>query len=404
MLEGKIAFHNEPLVMLPPRICLTIHEACLNQTNNTIHAYSDTVTLAWTDIVNYVCYMLLPMVLFFGLLGQVINIIILTKQVRMSLDTYLLSISVISILQVCGTVILCIPYYIGHFNDLVHVQYYTMIGREWFCHIGLWLLISVSLERSVTFTLHRTYSSGTAVQAWIIMGIVTMVGLISVLPRLWEYSITDINLFNNTITNKYPSASVNYSATTGPSLSANSDHIVIIIQRTTVADSTGFAVIYFWYLTSIFVILPLVLLMTACIPLCFSADHELSPSTSRTMPEPKYSNGMEYDPVTSRYFSPQCSTNSALVLNRRAHEDIALTKLIILMIILYLVLTTPLVFLHLLASLVPNIVQLYTPLTITIQNLLTIIYHLYFVIHQQVYFCYNKQYRRKLLSMCCCCC
>lgn len=354
------AFRNEPLLLLPPRRCLTIHTLCFNMTlNSTLTPDDPGKALLWMDVVNYICYLLLPMVIFFSVLSQVVNVVILASQVRLSLDTYFLGMSVASLLHVCATMVMCAPYYIGHNDWLVYAQYYSMISREWFGHICLWLLISLSLERSVTFSIHKTYIPGTSSQTWIITGIVTCGGLVSVLPRLWEYTIS-----------RY--GTIPRQNTTNP---------IPVIYRTPAADGAGFSIIYFWYLSSMFVILPIFLMLAASIPLRHSTEK-----------------------VTSKNFDAKCSTNSALVLNRRILEDIALTKLVLTMIGLNLILTLPLIFLHILAGIAPGFIQMASPLTISLQNIFTILYYIYFILHQQLYFCYNKQYRLTLLSLCCCCC
>ncbi|XP_069140767.1 uncharacterized protein [Argopecten irradians] len=350
------AFHNEPLLLLPPRQCLTVHTVCFNMTlNSTLTGSDPTQALLWTDVVSYICYLLLPMVIFFCVLGQLVNIVILSSQVRLSLDTYLLGMSIAALLHVFTTTVLCAPYYLAYSEWLVHVQYYSLISREWFTHIYLWLLVSLSIERSVTFSIHKTFIPGTSSQTWIITGVVTCVGLVSVLPRLWEYTIL--------------------------ALQHNSTSHVTIIYRTPVAEGAGFSIIYFWYLSSMFVILPVFLMVAACIILCQSAETDLS-----------------------KTFDRKHSSHSVMASNRQIIEDKALTKLVIIIIVVNLVFTSPFIFFHIFAGVAPGIIQLDSAITITLQNIFTILYYINFILHQQLYFCFNKQYRITLLSICCCCC
>ena len=52
-------FRNEPLLLIPPRLCLTVHSFCLDYLQTRM--WTSYYTLS--EIANYVCYVMLPMVL-----------------------------------------------------------------------------------------------------------------------------------------------------------------------------------------------------------------------------------------------------------------------------------------------------------------------------------------------------
>lgn len=354
-----ISFRNEPLILLPPRQCLSLHQFCPNITNVT--AIQDVQNSSWMEVTNYICYILLPVTLFFCILGQIVNIIILSRQIRLSLDTYLLVLSLMSLLQCAVAIVLCLPNYIGHSDLLVHIRYYCYICHEWFRYTGIWVLVSATLERSVTLTVLHSHNYGTSNQACIITSIVTCVGLLSSLPWLWEYEISNF-------TTRTEDPTTNHT-------------VSVIVHKSQHSYFPNYHYIYFWYIFSTFVILPMLLMLISYVILS------------------KNTKSLNLNDFNQKYH-----TNTAIILNRRQREDAALTKLVMNMVIFYLILTTPSVLSHLLSKLMPSIVNLNDVFVITILNVFTVLYFMYFVIHQQLYFCYNKQYRLTLLSICCCCC
>lgn len=318
---------KEPLLLLPPRQCISIQ--CLNITS--------IYTTDWTEVTNYICYIILPVTLVLSLLAQFINIIVLTKQIRFSLDTYFLVLSVTILLHACTSIVILLPHYFDCI--LIKVTYYSILLHEWTQYIIIWIILSVALERTLTVTLYQTYNQVSPKQSWIISMLVIGVGCISTIPRCWQYDIT------------VPSN--------------------LIIQRT--GDHEEYNLVYFWYITCLFTGLPVILMLLTSIGLCSSTSHN----------------------HTVKY-------RAALILSRRLKEEIHLTKLIIRLMFLYMLLMLPLILLNCMYFL--QVFDIDNPVSITLSNIFSLWYNIFFIVQQQLYFCYNKQYRLSFISLCCCLC
>ena len=352
-LYQSTRYRDELLILLPPKECLTPHQFCYNNQDN------ETTTMEhWMEVSNYVCYVALPVILLFGVMGNIVNIVVLGKQFRTSMDTYLLGLSVSSVLLILSTIVFNIQHYVGYYDFFVSAQKYSLICRDWFWFATIWLLILMSLERSITVTSRKSQSLCTPTQAAVVVVLVYLIGFISALPRYWEYDVIG-------------TGSVSHSRT------------FPLLQKSQQALIQEYKAIYYWYITSITIFLPTPLLFFMLFPLCYG--------TRQTV-------------ISRNYLFIKHSASTALVLNRRLKEEIALTKLAIVMVVLYLILVGPFLFYDLLAYFAPDLTRAGSPFYVALQNIFTIAFHSYYMWHQQVYFCCNKQYRLQFLSSCCCCC
>jgi len=346
-------YKDRPLVLLPPLDCLTPHSECYHRIQNTSSSSEH-----WMEMSNYVCYIAFPVILAFGLVGNIVNIVVLLKQFRTSMDTYLLGMSIASVLLIVSTIVFNIQHYIGYMEILVPAQKYSLICRDWFWFITVWLLILMSLERSITVTSKKSQSLCSPTQAAIVAILVYLIGFISALPRYWEYDVTQQG-------------------------SLHHDYTFPLLTKSTNTKITEYKAIYYWYITSITIFLPTPLLICMIFPLCYG--------TRQTV-------------ISRNYLFIKHNASTALILNRRLKEEIALTKLSIVMVLLFLFLVTPFLFFDLLSNFAPGFTQTGTPYFTAIYNILLVCFHSYFMWHQQVYFCCNKLYRLQCLSSCCCCC
>lgn len=349
----KINFKNDPLLLLPPKICLTAHYSCQKQnvtTDDPIH---------WMEVTNYVCYVTLPVVLFFSIVGQVINIVMFIKQIRLSMDTYLLGLSIASLFLVFSTIAISLQYYVGYYEVLVLVQSYAILCRDCFWYTSLWLLVLMSLERSLSVSItNNSQSLCTSAQALIVVVLVFCIGFVSALPRFWEYQVERL-------------------------YDSKANTTALVLQKSMVANIPEYNSIYYWYGKIITIFLPYPLMLFICTALCCSTRAEA---------------------IEQREIPDKHVTSTAMIINRRELEETDLTKLVIFLIIAYIILCGPFNILELLSSPMVNLLNQDDLLIVTLQNIFTICFYIYYLIHQQLYFCYNKQFRLTLLSMCCCCC
>ena len=349
------AYRYEPLLMLPPRDCLSVRPECFTNVTNRA-ALSHT----WMEITNYICYVLLPMVLFWSLVGQIVNIVILCHQIRLSLDNFLLGFCVSSLCYTMITVVMILPHYAGQSQTLTLVRYYALMPLRWTSYTGTWILISAGIERALTFTVPQRSNSGTSRQTWIIISMVAFIGCISALPVMWEYKLVETN------TNQ------------GATDSRNSTEY--ILQRYQSSENFGFHLVYFWYISSLFVYLPYFLIFVTCISLKVNSKR------------------------TWQNFRTIYKTRKAIIFNRKVADEIATSKLVQIVLLMYVATSAPLTVFRFLSSPIIALLDYNSTSVVMVENILAIWYHLFYVVQQQLYFCYNKQYRLTLLSICCCGC
>ncbi|XP_041368558.1 FMRFamide receptor-like [Gigantopelta aegis] len=339
-----------PFLIPPLKQCLTPHPLCDNGLEPA------NATAYWMEITDYFSFLALPVILSFAFVTEVISIIVLSKQIRMSLDTYLLGLSMATILLILCTVILGLQHYTGYQEFLVYIQGYVISCRDWFWYTTIWLMVMMSFERALTVSSSRQNTLCSSGQAGVVVVMVFCVGLVSALPRFWEYTATEVR---NLATNE----------------------TVLLAIKTHSTTTPEYNTMYFWYVKTITLFLPYLMMLGISIT--------LSCKTRRST-------------MTRQYMAVKHS--SGLTLNRKIKEEIALSKLLILLIIVYVLFTTPFCLLDLLSYVLPHWISSDTRIFASLHNLFSVFFFLHNAFHLILYFCYNKQFRLTLLSLCCCCC
>ncbi|XP_050396111.1 uncharacterized protein LOC126814782 [Patella vulgata] len=339
-----------PFLVPPLKNCLTPHPACdigLDHSNTTAY---------WMEISDYFCFLALPVILVFALVTEIICVIVLARQIRMSLDTYLLGLSISIILLITTTVILGLQHYIGRNDIIVYMQGYAISCRDWFWYTSIWLVVMMSFERALTVSSSTTTVLCTSAQAGVVVVMVFCVGLVSALPRFWEYQ--PFEEF--------------YVAT---------NQTVLLSKKTASTMTVEYNTMYFWYVKIVTLFLPFVMFLAISITLsCKTRQSTLS----------------------KRYATVK-HTN-ALTLNRKIKEEVTLSKLLILLIVTYVIFSTPLCLLDLLSYMTPHWISPTSRMFASLYNLFTVLFFLQYALQLIIYFCYNKQFRLTLLGLCCCCC
>ncbi|XP_074658962.1 uncharacterized protein LOC141911805 [Tubulanus polymorphus] len=320
----------------------------------------------WMEMVHLILYWAHPSIIGFGIVTGVVNIVTLARQVQTSVDTYLTGLAVSStLLQLCGA-FLWLPLYIGHYTIYQQLHGYFVSINDWFWYTSLWLILVMSLERVLSLTQNQTRSLCSPIQACVSTVMVYCVCLASSLPRFWEYEVVE-----------YVDAKTNVT--------------VYVSQRSDVASTPEYTIMYFWYLTSITVFLPIpVMIVLTC--LLSKVTQSLVSSTKRRQ-TPRINNDHENrQPLTG----PAFSVNPA--------EETNMTRLYISFIGCYIVFTSPRTFLDLLPNLTVGIVDTDSSFYHTLHDLFQVLFYLNFSIQFLLFLSYYKHFRRTLKSMCCCCC
>lgn len=339
-----------PFLVPPLRECLTAHAPCamgLGPKNTTAY---------WNEISDYFCFLALPVIVTFAVLTELMSIVVLARQVRQSLDTYLLGLSLATLLLLVCTVMLALQHYVGPHLLLVYSQPYNASCRDWFWYSGIWLLVMMSFERVLTVSASRANTLCTSAQAAVVVVMVFAVGLVSSLPRFWEYQAVEV---------KDPAT-----------------NITRVIAKKTVSTATEeYNTMYFWYVKGVTLFVPFFMMMVM--------SGVMACRTRRRV-------------LTQRYMA--IKHTSGLTLNRKIKEEVALSQLLILLMSLYMICSAPSAGLDLVAHLVPKWLDPASRTYASLYNLFTVMFFFQFDLHLIIYFCFNKQYRLTLLALFCCCC
>ena len=342
-------FRNEPLLLIPPRLCLTVHSFCLDYLQTRM--WTSYYTLS--EIANYVCYVMLPMVLVLGMLSQLVNFVTLLRQIRLCLETYMLALSIESLLLIVCGVILCLPHYIGYFRLLVLVQYYTLVCREAVWYAFVWTLVGVGIQQCIQSFKHAPFY----------ICIISSFAISSALPLVWQYSLTSEEIPTSHMTN-------------------TSNNSVTLIENIQPVANNTLSVAYFWYSSSIAIFLPIFLMAVLCLALTVLM----------------FKRG-----DISQTFNSSCRSSATLILHRNRVDERAKIRLVLQLLVLMVLMMSPLGVLNFLCHSLIGILQDNTTVTV-FSNIATVLFHMYLVLSQQLYFCYHKQYRSTLISMWDCCC
>ena len=339
-----------PFLVPPLRDCLTTHSPC------TMGLGPKNETAYWNEISDYFCFLALPVVMGFALVTEVMSVVVLLRQWRQSLDTYLLGLSVSTVLLLICTTLLISQHYVGHHWFILHAQPYTIACRDWFWYSALWLLVMMTFERVLTVSASRASTLCSSNQAGVVVVMVFAVGLVSSLPRFWEYQTVAV-------------------------LDPASNSSRLVAHKTVSTATEEYNTMYFWYVKSVTIFAPFLMMFVMAAVLACRARRGV---------------------VTKRYMS--IKPTSGLSLNRRVREEVHLSRLLMLLMTLYMMCSAPSGVLELMANMYPEWLPPSSRLYVSFYNLFTVLFFFQFALHLVVYFCFNKQFRITLLALFCCCC
>ena len=311
---------------------------------------------AWMGASDDVLYIAFPLVIIWGVASGLVSLCVLARQVKVSHDSYLLGLVTASVLLLACGGTLRLQEYIPHSNAYQYAYGYVKSLTDWLWYTTLWLLVVMTLERSMTSSQNRTKSLCSPIQAAVVTIMVYCVCFISALPQFWEYEVTE-------------------------TFDYGSNHTLAMAQISPAANTPEFRVMYFWYTVSITVFLPYPLLLTMIVLL---------------------SRGMRQSRQSRRHLSTNHSTGN--ILNRKVSHQLHLSRLFLVMILLYLVLTGPFTFLLIADRVNPHwnwpVDNIYTAL----YNIFEFTFYFYYAILFFLFCSYSDKFRYSFVRMFCCCC
>ncbi|KAH9494940.1 hypothetical protein Btru_020843 [Bulinus truncatus] len=339
-----------PFLVPPLRECLTVRAPCV------MGLASKNTTVYWQEIADYFCFLTLPVFLIFAIITEIMSVIILSRQLRQSLDTYLLGMSISTLLLLVCTIFLSLQHYVGPHYLLVYSHPYTASCRDWFWYSAVWLLVMMSFERVLTVSASRANTLCSSTQAAVVVTMVFAVGLVSSLPRFWEYEAVEV-------------------------LDPATNITSLIAEKTMSTATDEYNTMYFWYVKGVTLFVPFSMMILMCIV--------LSCRTRTSV-------------LTKRYMSVKHT--SGLTIHRKMKEEVSMSKLLILLMCLYMLCSSPVAILDLLAHVLPTQLDPTSRTFSSLYNIFTVVFFFQFAIHFILYFSFNKHFRLTMLAIFCCCC
>ncbi|GFO13587.1 peptide receptor gpcr [Plakobranchus ocellatus] len=339
-----------PFIVPPLRECLTIQSPC------SMSLAPRNTTAYWHEVSDYFCFLALPVILSLAFLMQLMSVVVLARQVRQSLDTYLMGLNLATMLLLICTTLLALQHYTGPHPYLVYAQPYAASCRDWFWYSAIWLLVMMSFERVLTVSATRATVLCSAAQAAVVVVMVFAVGLVSALPRFWEYQAVWL-------------------------LDRSTNSSALIAEKTASTATEEYNIMYFWYVKSVTLFVPFLMMVSMSITMGCRSRRSV---------------------LTKRYMAVKHSNGANL--SRKIKEESALSSLLIVLMSLYMVCSAPAGVLDLTAHLIPQWLDPASRTYASLYNIFTVWFFFQFDMHLIVYFCFNKQFRITLLSLFCCCC
>ncbi|RUS73005.1 hypothetical protein EGW08_019237 [Elysia chlorotica] len=339
-----------PFIVPPLRDCLTIQAPCsmgLEPRNTTAY---------WHEVTDYFCFLALPVIMSLAVLMEILSVLVMARQVRQSLDTYLMGLSLAAILMLLCTALLILQHYMGPETTLVHTQPYAASCRDWFWYSAIWLLVMMSFERVLTVSASRATTLCSANQAAVVVVMVFAVGLVSALPRFWEYQAMRL-----------------HDPTTNTTR--------LIAKKTASTATEEYNIMYFWYVKGVTLFVPFLMMTSMSVTMSYRSRRGA---------------------LTKRYMAVKPSTSAAL--SRKIKEEAALSALLVLLMSLYMLCSAPASLLELVAHVAPDWLSPASRTFASLYNIFTVAFFFQFDMHFIIYFCFNKQFRITLLTLFCCCC
>ena len=310
---------------------------------------------AWTGASKDVLYIAFPVMILWGVLTGLLNLVVLIRQVRVSNDSYLIGLVVASVMLLfCGG-ILKVTDYLGHMNIYHYVYGYVKSLNDWLWFTSIWLLIVMSVERSMVLTQTRNRQTCSLCQASVICVMVFCVCFISALPQFWEFEVLE-------------------------TFDYGTNQTWVMSQLSAIAETAEYKLLYFWYMISITIFLPypLLILMMGIL-----------------------SKGMHQSNDSRQRLSIKHASGN--LLSRKVSEEMHLTRLYIALILLYILFTGPLTFLRLIDRVAPHWTSdsvLYWGL----HSVFEFAFYFYYSIQFLLFISYSDKFRHSFLKTCCCCC
>ena len=353
-----------PYLIPPLRHCLTLHTACTPGGEGAEGGGSSNGSTRgsghpgdWTEVSDYFCFLALPVVVSFAVATQLASVVVLCRlPARASLDTYLLGLCAASLLLLGAACLLAAQHYAGRFETLVTAQPYAFSCRDWFWYTTIWLIVMMAFERALTVSSSRASVLCSPTQAAVVVLMVFCVGLVSALPRFWEYDAA-------------------------PRFDRRLNGTALAATKTASTATAEYNTMYFWYVKTLTLFLPYAMMLVTGVTLTLRSR---GASLARRYTAVKHA--------------------SAAALARRMKEETALSRLLVLLMALYAAFSTPLCALEMVARLAPQWLDQDSRLFAALHNLFTVLFFLHYALHLILYFCYNRQFRLTLLEVCCCCC
>ncbi|KAK2163676.1 hypothetical protein LSH36_75g05000 [Paralvinella palmiformis] len=343
---------------------------------------------AWMYTSQGILYYAFPIEIVCGIVGGLLSLATLGRQKKSSNDSYLIGFTMAAVLLLACGGTLKLQDYTPHSNDYQRLYGYVKSANDWLWYSALWILVVMTLERGLTLIQNRNRTFCSAVQASVVVAMVFSVCLISALPEFWEYEA--IETFDYV-----------------------SNRTLVMSHVSPTADSPEYRILYFWYSITITVFLPYPIMVVMTIVLGQGMRHSRHSLKRRLIQQQQQQHkhstnasggGGALGGALGGGAPGGGSGGAESTLSRKISEELHLTRLYIVMVLLYLLLSAPLTFLIITNGITPYwswpVDNLYNGLYLIFE----FVFYFYFSIQLPLYLSYYDKFRHSFIELCCCCC
>ncbi len=314
---------------------------------------------AWIYASQGILYYAFPVEITLGIVGGLLSLAAMARQRKSSSDSYLIGFGVASVLLLACGGTLKLQDYTAHSNGYQRAYGCIKSANDWLWYSALWILVVMTLERGLSLIQnhrHKTFCS--AGQAAAVVLTVYAVCLVSALPEFWEYE---------------PIETYDYV----------SNRTIVVSHLSPTADSPEYRILYFWYSVTITVFLPYPTMIVMTVLLA---------------------QGMRRTRHDRKRLLHKHAADAGASVGRRIAEDLHLTRLYVVMILLYVILSAPLTFLIIINGITPYWAWPADNLYNGLYLIFEFVFYFYFAIQLPLYLSYYDKFRHSFVELCCCCC
>ena len=334
--------------------------------------YNDS-DIRWTDSTSNTMFYAIPMLLTFGLISGLFNLLVCSRHVSTSYNVYILGLVMASNCVLLTGWMIRLEDYMDHSDYYQYMYTYFRGLHSWFWYTSIWILVCMLLERfSMILSSKPQRPLFTPLQAGIITVLIYLFCCVSATPQFWEYQVSEIvDLSNEEGSHKK------------------------YYEKSQLAKSTGYRSVYFTFQLAVSMFLPYPLMIIIVVMLVKRRGLKSGQSTQLHQ-----NNLCE--------MSTSVQSDGSTIVNKEDSETgpvihPVFTRMLLTFTVFYLATSTPLNFLNIADQINPHINWEDEKVFYALSDLFHFLFYSFYSLQIVVFFSFCKNFKHLAIAMVCWC-